>query len=127
MFFVEQRKIGTTLGSQKEYSAAVKRGIGFASHGNVWHYFWPVDLLESSIRARFEPAVAAEQQARASDEDYVGQGDATAPQYTHYIWSQEVAPGETIGEPVITPYTGNGDWIEEAKTKFIEARRQRTH
>lgn len=124
MFFVAKDKIGTTLGAQKEYSACGRRGIGFVSHGiagkpghNVWHYFWPADMIEPSIRARFVTA------PRVQDEDHqtaeFHDGDSNEP--SHYIWSQEVAHGEVIGDPVINPFSGNGDWQAEASTKFNAA------
>jgi hypothetical protein len=127
MFFVAKEKIGTTLGSQKEYTAATRRGIGFVSHGNVWHYLWPADMLERSIRAQFEPHLRGEEQP-AHDED-TAHGHIVDQQFrriTHYIWSQEVQPGEIIGEPVINPLSSeDGDWISEAKRQFLAAQAQR--
>lgn len=123
MFFVAKEKIGTTLGSQKEYTACMRRGIGFTSHGNVWHYFWPADMLEHSIRAQHEPHLRIE----APDEDNDVGGGVTQQHrtITHYIWSQEVGPGELIGEPVINPYSGDAEWVTEAKRLFLAARAQR--
>jgi hypothetical protein len=124
MFFVAKEKIGTTLGAQKEYTACTRRGIGFVSHASnvanrgVWHYFWPSELIEPSIRARFETNRAPEQQPDAEDAEF-GAERHNGP--THYLWSQEVGQGEVIGEPVINPYSGDGDWMVEAKAKF-EAR-----
>jgi hypothetical protein len=121
MFFVAKEKIGTTLGAQKEYTAASRRGIGFVSNGNVWHYFWPADMLERSIRAQFEPRLRGE----GDDEDTAfSHGEAPANTPTHYIWSQQIAPGELIGEPVIKPFSGEGDWIAEAKRNYLEAQQQ---
>lgn len=114
MFFVAKEKIGTTLGSQKEYTAATRRGISFVSHGNVWHYLWPADMLERSIREQHEP------QQQQSEEDSQFGYTPYRRHITHYIWSQEVGPGEIIGEPVIKPYSGEGDWVTEAQKNFTE-------
>jgi hypothetical protein len=126
MFFVAKDKIGTTLGSQKEYAACTRRGVGFTSHGNVWHYFWPAEMIEPSIRARFEQNVRVPQPIPNDDDELT---DALRPsndnEPTHYLWSQTVAPGEVIGEPVINPYSGEGDWTAEAKSKYLEALRAR--
>lgn len=110
MFFVAKEKIGTTLGAQKEYTACTRRGIGFTAQSaqdgrGVWHYFWPTEMIEPDIRSRFEENI--------NDEE-------GAP--THYIWSQEVRRGEAVGEPVIKPYSGEGDWIQEARANFEGAR-----
>lgn len=130
MFFVAKEKIGTVLGQQKEYTACTRRGIGFTSHSvpskpghSVWHYFWPSDMVEPSVRARFAPESQAAVPPQR-DEDSImehGEGAPYRDEPTHFIWSQEVAHGEVIGEPVITPYSGEGDWIAEAKRKFNDA------
>lgn len=136
MFFVAKEKIGTTLGQQKEYTACTRRGIGFTSDNlgggrSVWHYFWPTEMLEPSVRAQYAPAAP-----RASDEDahFGAQGDAEehAQEHahydsgpTHFIWSQEVARGEVIGEPLITAYSGEGDWMVEARTKYNAEQQRR--
>lgn len=92
MFFVRKDNIGTALGTQKEYAAAQRRGVLFHSDHldsgnsvigqinicNIWHYLWPRELIEPSMRS-------------------------TDAQF--FIWSQEVGPSELIGEPIITPYT----------------------
>lgn len=111
MFFVAKEKIGTTLGGQKEYTACTRRGIGFASETRqdgrtVWHYFWPAEMIEPSVRSRFE------QNVHSNEDD----GGDESP--THYLWSQEVRQSEVVGEPVIAPYTGEGDWIQEARNNF---------
>lgn len=131
MFFVAKDKIGTTLGSQKEYAACGRRGISFTSSGNVWHYLWPAEMIEPSIRERFNPPAAAAPvtqdsgAAHGEDDHDFTQGGAAHGEPTHYLWSQEVAPGEVIGDPVINPFSGNGDWVAEAKAKYAEAMTQR--
>lgn len=124
MFFVAKDKIGTTLGAQKEFAACERRGIRFQSAAmpnkpghHVWHYFWPADMIEPSIRARF-----TSQPPQQRDEDNLGDdfhSDSGEP--THYLWSQEVAHGEVIGDPVINPHSGASDWVAEAKAKFDAA------
>lgn len=121
MFFVRKENIGTPLGTQKEFAAAQRRGIGFfvdrsanpANH--VWHYFWPIEMIEPGIRnsvqvARAEPVVGEEERAP-----------------THVIWSQEVTLGATVGDPVISGFTMRDyEQDEQWKTQSREAW-QRAH
>lgn len=116
MFFVEKSKIGTTLGAQKEFSAAQRRGVGFMHDREMgaWHYLWPADLLEPGIRKQYSGTAAGE-----TDADAEVEGLHIEP--THYVWTVRVVPGEVIGEPVIAPYSGIGDWITEAKSNLAAA------
>lgn len=109
MFFVRKESIATTLGAQKEFTAAARRGIQFAArdlpNGNkVWHYLWPEDQIEPSIKASLPTPADAED----------------APEY--YIWSQEVKQGELVGDPLISPYySGAGPWQDKAAELFAAA------
>lgn len=98
MFFVRKENVGTSLGTQKEYAAAARRGVKFQTdttgNGAVWHYLWPSELIEPSLRS-------------------VG----AAP---FYIWSQEVGVGELIGDPLITPFTPHApEDVEDEPTEAV--------
>lgn len=136
MFFVAKEKIGTTLGAQKEYTAAERRGIRFMSDGNVWHYLWPIELVEPSIRERFRPqpstavVVAPDEDAEHMHGDNVvdfgGAQQQAQAEPDHVLWSQEVGPGHVIGEPVINAFSGSSpDWVGEARRKYVEEMQQR--
>src|SRR5688572_8197578 len=80
MFFVRKDNIGTILGTQKEHAAAGNRGVAFfagpaidPAH-RVWHYLWPADKIEPSIRASVRlPGTVAALAAPAAqpDEDQI--------------------------------------------------------
>lgn len=134
MFFVAKEKIGTVLGQQKEYTACTRRGFGFTSHAvtgipghSVWHYMFPIDAVEPSVRAQFEPEQPAPQGAAAvidPEDSQFGEETRAVAGPTHILWSQEVAPGEMIGEPLITAFSGEGNWMAEAKAKFAARNQQ---
>lgn len=112
MFFVSKDKIGTTLGTQKEFSAAARRGIRFFSvpatgetpENATWHYLWPTEMVEPSLRAPFET-------------------DANRPAPNAYVWSQDVTEGDLVGEPFVRPLPEDcPDWAEFAKESFAAHR-----
>lgn len=138
MFFVAKEKIGTTLGAQKEYAACERRGIRFHSEGNVWHYLWPIEMIEPSIRERFR-AAPPQPQPVAQDEDLehanvLGGDEANVLQFgaqtvepEHVLWSQEVMPGSVVGEPVISAFSGSSpDWVGESRQKYAAEMQRRT-
>ena len=133
MFFVRKESIATALGAQKEFAAAQRRGIRFftspcpANPANkVWHYLWPRELIEPSLRV---PETA---DAPAFDEDNPdAPQQAPAREDAFYIWSQEVCVGAAVGEPVITPISSeradpdDGEWEQHAVTLWAEATAER--
>lgn len=129
MFYVRKENIGTTLGTQKEFAAAQRRGVQFesdrvvATPGNhVWHYLFPAEQVEPSIRAQLVPAQPPLQSQQVEGEDD-NIGGANSGQPMHFIWSQEVRPGEMVGEPLITALDPNEqrDWIVVAREKWAAA------
>lgn len=131
MFFVAKEKIGTTLGAQKEYTACERRGIRFHSDGNVWHFLWPIDLVEPSIRERFNAQPQEQRPVVGQDEDAIhgASTGAVVPfsehaevvnaEPDHVIWSQEVMPGSVVGEPVVSAFSGSSpNWVAEAREKY---------
>lgn len=121
MFYVRKENVGTTLGTQKEFAAAQRRNVSFQSDavasvpGNhVWHYLFPADQVEPSIRATLVPAAAG----TPGEDDNL---DGMAPE--HFIWSQEVRPGELVGEPLISamPVNEERPWIDVAREKWAAA------
>jgi len=121
MFFVRKENINTIIGTQKEFAAAERRGIGFfASESRtpeckVWHYLWPADKVEPSLRENIRP------QPR-SNEPTVEEAEQEQDGFECYIWSQEVQVGSDVGEPLITGYnSAMGDWQEIAKQRWSAA------
>jgi hypothetical protein len=121
MFFARKDSIATITGTQKEFNACQRRGIGFftaASPSNpankIWHYLFPAALVEDGIKQALAPA-------RQPGED---SEDLPSPP-AYYIWSQEVTIGAPVGDPLITPLGPESDpefqWKDQAQSIWADA------
>lgn len=118
MFFVRKDNIGSPLGTQKEFAAAQRRGIEFVAdrsavpQNSVWHYLWPIDLVEPGIRNSLQAPRA----------DAVVGDEQREP--THVIWSQEVTLRDTVGDPVITGWIAPEFSYNAPVTTWLDKARQ---